>query len=505
MAEGVGDVRSTGDVRDNITRMEGRDITTMNVSDNGQTTELMKEESIQQSVQGEIDRLSQKKRREIDSQERVRLLQLKLYLKAKQEKSYKFYILYDKLFLKYVLTQAYARCKANAGSPGTDGMTFKDVEGYGRLKFLEELGEELRKRTYKPQPVRRVWIEKENGGKRPLGIPTIKDRVAQQACKMVIEPIWEADFDGSSHGFRPKRSSAGAVTEIKQNLKSGMHGVYDADLSKYFDTIPHDKLEAALKERITDPRLLHLIKLWLKAPIVEEDGTYTGGKSNKKGTPQGGVISPLLANIYMNLLDRIVNRPDGYFDKQGIRMIRYADDFILMSKHISQEAIIRLHNYLDRMGLVINIEKSKQVKAREASFEFLGFAFRYDRSVLYEGSRFWNVLPRPKSQKKVRQTVNARLKSISHYPAEAVVAELNPVIRGWMNYYRIDKVSYTQVAFKKLDDYLRARLDRFYQRKSQRKSRPYGQEAYQLLTRHYGLIAPYKTSGTRPVNALRRK
>ena len=505
MAEGGGDVRSTEDVRDNITRTEGRDITTMNVSDNDQTTELMKESSIQQSVQREIDRLSQKKRKEMDARERVRLLQLKLYLKAKQEKSYKFYILYDKLFLKHTLTEAYAKCKANAGSPGTDGMTFKDVEEYGRRKFLDELGEELRKRTYKPQPVKRVWIEKENGGKRPLGIPTIKDRVAQQACKMVMEPIWEADFDGSSHGFRPKRSAADAVTEIKQNLKSGKHDVYDADLSKYFDTIPHEKLELALKERIADPRVLYLIKLWLKAPIVEEDGGYTGGKSNKQGTPQGGVISPLLANVYMNLLDRIVNRPNGYFDQQGIRMIRYADDFILMSKHIGQEAIIRLHNYLERMGLVINTEKSKQVNAREAPFEFLGFAFRYDRSVLFEGSRFWNVLPRPKSQKKVRQKVNTRLKSISHYPAEAVVAELNPIIRGWVNYYRIDKVSYTQVALKTLNDYLRIRLDRFYQRKSQRKSRLHGQEAYQLLTQQYGLIAPYKTSGTRPVKALRRK
>jgi len=215
------------------------------------------------------------------------------------------------------------------------------------------------------------------------------------------------------------------------------------------------------------------------------------------------VISPLLANIYMNLLDRIVNRPDGYFDKQGVRMIRYADDFILMSKHMRQEAIIKLHNYLERMGLVLNTEKSQQVKARETPFEFLGFAFRYDRSILFRGRRFWNVLPRPKSQKRVRQRINTRLKSISHYPAEAVVTEMNPIIRGWMNYYRIDKVSYTQVAFKTLDDYLRKRLNRFYQRKSQRKSRLYRQEAYQLLVQQYGLIAPYKTSGSRPVNAVR--
>lgn len=504
MAEGGGYVRSTDDLRDNTTRKEERDITTINDSDNKQTTELMKE-STQQIVQREIDHLSQKKRKQMSSLERVRLLQLKLYLKAKQEKSYKFYILYDKVFLNHVLAQAYARCKANAGSPGIDGMTFNDVEAYGRETFLKELGEELRKRTYKPQPVRRVWIEKENGGKRPLGIPTIKDRVAQQACKIVIEPIWEAGFDGSSHGFRPKRSAADAVSEIKENLKSGMHDVYDADLSKYFDTIPHHKLLAALKERIADPRILHLIKLWLKAPIAEEDGIYRGGKSNQQGTPQGGVISPLLANIYMNLLDRIVNKPEGYFDKHSIKMIRYADDFILMSKHIKQEAIIRLHNYLERMELVINTQKSKQVNARETPFEFLGFAFRYDRSIFNEKSRFWNIIPKPKSQKKIRQKIDTRLKSIGHYPAKAVVAELNPIIRGWMNYYKIEKVSYTQVPFRKLDNYLRTRLNRFYHRKSQRKSRLYGQEAYQLLTQQYGLIAPYRTSGLQPVKALRRK
>jgi group II intron reverse transcriptase/maturase len=437
------------------------------------------------------------------SQERVRLLQLKLYLKAKQESKYKFYILYDKLFQKYILEEAYRRSKAKNGAPGVDGQTFADVEEYGRTRFLEELGEELRKRTYKPQPVKRHWIEKEGGGHRPLGIPTIKDRVAQQACKLVIEPIWEADFDDSSHGFRPKRSAQDAIKQIRDNLKKGDQTVYDADLSKYFDTIPHDKLELALKERISDPRVLHLIKLWLKVPIVEEDGTYTGGKSNTKGTPQGGVISPLLANIYMNLLDRIVNKPQGYFSQRGIKMIRYADDFILMSRHINQEAILRVHGYLDRMGLIINTTKSKLVKARETSFDFLGFTFRYDRSVYKKGSRFWNVMPRSKSQKNIRQRINQRLKSIGHYSGEQVVEELNPIVRGWMNYYRLEKVSYTQVAFRKLEDYLRNRLDRYYNRKSQRKSNLYGQQAFDLLVKEYGLVKPYRTSGIRPANALR--
>lgn len=463
----------------------------------------MTKTSNQERVRQEIAHLSLKKRKELSSKERVRLLQLKLYLKAKQESGYKFYILYDKIFQSQVLEEGYKRSKSKDGSPGIDNQSFADVEKYGREKFLAEISEELRKRTYKPQAVKRVWIEKENGGERPLGIPTVKDRVVQQACKMVIEPIFEADFDNSSYGFRPKRSAKGAIGEIRDNLKRGNQTVYDADLSKYFDTIPHDKLEIVLKERISDPRVLHLIKLWLKVPIVEEDGKYTGGRSNTKGTPQGGVISPLLANIYMNVMDRIVNNPEGYFSKRGIKMIRYADDFILMSKHINQEVIIKIHNYLERMGLIINPDKSKLINGKEESFDFLGFTFRYDRSIFSKRGRFWNIRPKSKSQKKIRQKINLKLKSIGHYSAEDVVSELNPILRGWMNYYRIDKVTYTQVAFRDLEDYLRNRLYRYYNRKSQRKSRLYGQQAFDKLVREYGLISPYKTSGIRPVNTSR--
>lgn len=461
----------------------------------------MKRPSIQDKVQREIQSLSQKKRKDMTSQERVRLLQLKLYLKAKQEASYKFYVLYDKIFQKFILEEAYKRCRANGGSPGKDNQTFSDIEAYGRDKFLSELSEELRKRTYKPQAVKRVWIEKEGGGERPLGIPTIKDRVAQQACKLVIEPIFEADFDDSSHGFRPGRSAKGAIREIRNNLRQGKQSVYDADLSKYFDTIPHDKLETALKERIADPRVLHLIKLWLKVPVIEKDGKYTGGKSNTKGTPQGGVISPLLANIYMNLLDRIVNRFNSYFRTRGISMIRYADDFILMGKHISQESVNKIHGYLERMGLIINADKSKLVDAKERPFDFLGFRFSYAPCIFTRHGKYWNISPKPKSIKKIRQRINHKLKEIGHYPAELVVKELNPIIRGWMNYYRIEYVSYPQMAFKELDFYLRFRLTRYYNRKSQRKSRLFGKQAFNILANDFGLIKPYVPSALRPVNA----
>lgn len=463
----------------------------------------MKNDSTQKKVEEAIDHLSRIKRKDRSALEKVRLLQLKLYQKAKQQPTYKFYILYDKVFLVHILEQAYLRCKAKAGSPGVDKVSFAQIEQAGRGAFLEQIREELRTRSYTPSPVKRVWIEKENGGQRPLGIPTIKDRVVQQACKMVIEPIFEADFEDHSHGFRPNRSAKDAITQIKENLTEGMHAVYDADLSKYFDSIPHDKLMATLRQRIADPRILRLIRQWLNVPIVEPDGTYTGGRGNTEGTPQGGVISPLLANIYMNLIDKIVGNPQGYYAKKGIRMTRYADDFILMGRHIGQEAILRLHHYLERMGLTINAEKSKQVDARRESFDFLGFTIRHDRSIFDESKRFWNIVPKPRSQKKIRQKINATLKAIGHYPPERVVEELNPIIRGWVNYYRIPGVSYTQVATKRVDDYLRSRIERYYKRKSQRRSRLHGDQAYQMLIHEYGLVTVYVNSGRRPAKAQR--
>jgi RNA-directed DNA polymerase len=210
-------------------------------------------------------------------------------------------VLYDKVFIPYILWEAYRRVRANDGSPGVDGKTFEDIEKEGLGKFIEDLREDLRKQTYKPSAVKRVWRPKANGGQRPLGIPTIRDRVAQMACKLVIEPIFEADFEDSSYGFRPNRSAKDAMQAIKGHLQEGKTEVLDADLSSYFDTIPHDKLNKTLELRITDKRIIRLINLWLKSP-VRENGQDTGKRND--GTPQGGVISPLLANIYMHLVDR---------------------------------------------------------------------------------------------------------------------------------------------------------------------------------------------------------
>lgn len=446
----------------------------------------------QQSVEAEKQGiLFKKKRYEMTTAERVGMLQEKLYCKAKQERGYKFYILYDKMFIPYMLQEAYLSVKANNGSPGIDGQNFKEIEEYGLKKFLSELGEDLRKRTYKPQAVKRVWIEKANGGKRPLGIPTLRDRVAQTVCKMIIEPIFEADFEESSYGFRPKRSSKDAMNAIKEHLQEEKTEIYDADLSSYFDTIPHDKLKKVMELRIADKRILHLIELWLKSPIIE-DGQYTGGKKQQVGTPQGGVISPLLANVYMHLVDKIVNNTKEIFYKAGIKIVRYADDFVLMGKRIGQEATEKLRSILARMGLTLNKQKTRQVQARTTTFNFLGFTVRYDRDIHKPEKRYWNIVPSEKSKNKIKEKLREFLRHSGHFNPKQVAEGLNTILRGWLNYFEIPKVSYPAMSKREIRHYLVESLYRYYNRKSQRRSSLYGTQAFELLVCKYGLIDPTK-------------
>jgi group II intron reverse transcriptase/maturase len=448
----------------------------------------MNQERVGESVQGELFR---RRRSEIPDSERVSTLQEKLYQKAKQEKGYKFYVLYDKMFIPYMLRQAWVSVRANAGSAGVDGMNIEDVEKYGVAQYLNELGEELRKQTYEPQAVKRVMIPKANGGERPLGIPTVRDRIAQTVCKMILEPIFEADFEESSYGFRPGRSAKDAITAIKENLKQGNTAVYDADLSKYFDTIPHDKLQIALKERITDPRILKLIVKWLKVPVCEK-GEYKSGKDNQNGTPQGGVISPLLANVYFHLIDRIVNRTRSLFWRHGIRIIRYADDFVLMGRSLPGEVIDRLKHLLCRMGLTLNETKTRMIEAKEEGFNFLGFTMRYDKDLQGRKTKYWNVMPSKKSEQKIRDKVSEYLKTHGHCNAQTVATGLNTIMRGWLNYFDIKGVSYPAMSKRMLRSYLSDSIFRYYARKSQRKCRLYGQKAFEVLTIRYGLIDPTK-------------
>ena len=370
----------------------------------------------------------------------IRTLQRKLYIKAKQEPAYRFYALYDKVWRADILMFAYRLVRANKGSPGIDGMTFEDIEQSGGIAtLLEELTQDLKHKTYQPSPVRRVMIPKADGSLRPLGIPSIRDRVAQMAVKLVIEPIFEADFCPNSYGFRPKKSAHGAVDEIAKALHEGYTQVIDADLSKYFDSIPHAKLLAVIAERIVDSGILHLIKLWLKAPVIEEskDGTRKcvgGGKANRIGTPQGGVISPLLANCYLHLLDRIWDRRQ--LDKKlGARIVRYADDFVVLCKGKVDTPMAWIRQILDRLDLRLNESKTHIVDARRESFNFLGFAIKVSKS-WRSGKRYTHVCPAPKSLAKIKARVK-QLTTRNHTPLPLadIVERMNATLCGWANYF----------------------------------------------------------------------
>lgn len=357
--------------------------------------------------------------------------------------------MYDKIRLEYFLWEAYRRVRANGGAPGVDGVTFDRLEKSGLPEFINGIKEDLANNTYKAQAVRRVYIPKANGKLRPLGIPTIRDRVVQMSCKMVIEPVFEADFGENSYGFRPKKSAKDAMVKIKTYLKEKRTHVLDADLEAYFDMIPHDKLMIAVKQRIVDKNVLSLILQWLKSPVIDSENRTTGGKNNQLGTPQGGVISPLLSNIYLNLLDRIIENPRSEFARAGIRIVRYADDFILLGGHISDKISDQLESILTRMGLRLNKEKTSKKQLWKESMNFLGFTIRWARTP-FKGSvnKFWNIFPSKKSEKKIRQSVKEILRISLHRKPAVYVYKLNTKLRGWVNYFKINGVSqmYTSIS-----------------------------------------------------------
>ncbi len=424
----------------------------------------------------------------LSDDEKVRIFQRKLYYKAKHEEQFCFYVLYDKMQLPYFLREAYRRVKRNGGSPGIDGQTFTNIEDDGLDCFLEGIREELQMERYRPSAVLRVEIPKGNGTFRPLGIPTIKDRVVQMACKMVIEPIFEADFLDCSYGFRPKRSAEDAITEIKFHLRSGKTTVFDADLSSYFDTIPHNNLLSSVKTRISDNSILRLLSLWLKCPVYENN-RYHGGKKNVCGTPQGGVISPLLSNIYLHNLDKIIGKKEGIFAQNDIALVRYADDFLLMGKDIPDSIIKSLDDLLQYMGLKLNNEKSKMVYAPKESFDFLGFTFRLDRS-LFGLSDYWNVVPSDKSQKKINSSVREHFRYGKHYKLSEFIGKLNSKIRGWINYFHIRGVSFIRRSCEKLRYYLHLKFQVYYRRKSQRVCKLYRQYGFDAYVRKFGVYDP---------------
>lgn len=380
--------------------------------------------------------------------EQIRTLQRKLYTKAKQEKNYRFYALYDKVYRADILDHAYRLVKLNKGSAGIDGVTFGDIEAKeGVAAFLAELGESLKGKTYRPDPVRRVMIPKSNGDKRPLGIPTIRDRVAQMAVKIVIEPIFEADFCDNSYGFRPKKSAHQAVDDVAHSMNRGYTEVIDADLSKYFDTIPHASLMAVVAERISDGEILHIIKMWLTAPVMEMDESgkqrnVGGGKGNTKGTPQGGVISPLLSNLYLHVLDRQWET-EGLEKRLGARIVRYADDVVILCRYGTERPFEKLHEAVDRLGLKLNEVKTRVVDTFRGEFDFLGFAIRMGKSKR-TGRYYPHVQPSRKSIQTVKDRVTeltARSRTI--VPMETLVKEVNTTVRGWVGYFHYRNCSKT--------------------------------------------------------------
>lgn len=391
--------------------------------------------------------------------------------------------------LSYVLEESYRRVKQNySKGTGVDKITFADIEKQGVSKFLKELQTELRTGSYRCQAVRQVEIPKEKKGEfRMLGIPTIKDRVAQMAVKMLIEPLWEADFIDTSYGFRPKRGAHDAIKQIKQNIYDGYHFIYDADLSKYFDMIPHDKLFVLLKERIADKGILNIIEQWLTAPKQLKDGKLV---ATKTGTPQGGVISPLLSNIYLHAFDRIVNNPKGKFAKANIRIVRYADDFVLMGTYYySREILTYIDSLMKRMGLTINKAKTTMLHVHKQSLYFLGFEFRVIRSKFsWNTKNYTNVRPSMKSRSKLFANIRELLAKRRHWSIDAMLYKLNSLLIGWLNYFSVSKVTHIWETIKVIIKHLDYKLFKWLKSKGRKAHKSLRQRPYSTFVKSKRLL-----------------
>jgi RNA-directed DNA polymerase len=420
----------------------------------------------------------------------VQKLQTALHAKAKEDPSFRFYALYDKMYRADILQYAYACCKANQGAAGVDEERFEDVEAYGLDRWLGELAQELRSKTYQPQAVRRVFIPKQGGtGLRPLSIPPIRDRVAQTAAKLVLEPIFEADLPPEQHGYRPGRDALSAVKQVHSLLNTGHTQVIDADLSAYYDRIPHAELLQSVARRVVDRHMLHLIKMWMEVPAEESDGRggkkrTTRSRDEKRGISQGSPLSPLLSNLYMRRFVLGWHRL-GYAQRFGARIVNYADDLVVCCKGSAEEALQAMRQIMMRLKLTVNEEKTHVCHVPEQYFDFLGYQFGRFYST-QTGKAYLGTRPSKKSVKRLIKSINEQTAhSTCLLEAEELVQRLNRKLRGWANYFKLGPVS---KAYRLVDRYTTRRLRRWLCHKHKVRGGGHSRYPAEYLYERLGLV-----------------
>lgn len=431
----------------------------------------------------------------LQTSESIQRLRTALHTKAKEESKFRFYLLYDKIYREDILFHAYRSCKANKGAAGVDGVDFEAIEKYGEEQWLGELAARLKKKDYQPEAVKRVYIPKPNGKLRPLGIPTITDRVVQTAAMLVLEPIFEADLQPEQYGYRPERGAQDAVKAVHRLLNTGHTHVVDADLSGYFDSIPHAELMKSVARRIVDGKVLHLIKQWLNAPVEENDGQghlkrTTLNKDTGRGTPQGAPISPLLSNLYMRRF-LLGWKTMGHARRLSAHIVNYADDFVICCQGQAHKAMAAMRGIMDILKLTVNEEKTHLCHIPQERFDFLGYTFGrcYKRD---SGRAYIGTKP---SKKSIKRIVDSITKDTDHrctgLDAEKVVGGLNRKLKGWANYFCLGSVS---PAYRAINTHLTRRLRRWLCKKHKVRGTGWSRYPDQYLHEHLGLVClPQRT------------